>query len=277
MKRKPPVPWTVGRHRHLTECFGRGRESVRAACPCPPACKKLCKRTTVTLDNAPRVERGTAKKRPYVPLPNAVLGRWTHDGSEPPDSVKLTYAFLVSQTRPEQRWIVKPAAQLADERGITLKAFREHCKRLADLGMVRRILLRKVTQRRCGNERVLFLFDLPEWFVGHIAESVPAAHRHSTEDEPDDGNSDDGDEDDGDWDDSDDDTPPHRGRRGSGDDDAPPRAKGRGGDDSDDEDLDAKEAGARLVEEELERISVRRAASRPVPRTASSAERRRKR
>ncbi|MDH5670642.1 MAG: hypothetical protein OEZ06_00735 [Myxococcales bacterium] len=133
---------------------------------------------------------------------NGVFGRWRTGGKEPNDSVKLTYAFLVTQTRPGQRWIIKPASLLADERGVTLKAFREHCRRLVEEGMILRMLLRDLTPLRCGNEYAICILDLPPWFTGY------APHRSGTPRVASRPPDDDDDEPPPDDDDDDDDEPP---------------------------------------------------------------------
>lgn len=183
MALKPHIPWTLGRDRHLQECFGRGDATARKACECPPACKALCRKVRFRSVNGPRVAPGTRPTRPYSAIPNASTGVWGASKRDPADAVKLTYIFLSTEVRPDARWIMKPSHRLAAERGIALKTFREHCRILTRLGLMLRVPLREVSLDRRSNGYAFCLLDVPEWFTGHVTADEEAEAKEAAEPE----------------------------------------------------------------------------------------------
>ena len=81
------------------------------------------------------------------------------------DSVKLTYIFLIQRTldtRP--RWVVDSMAELASQRGISLKTFRKHCDALRKLAFIETIPYRLLSDDYNMNEHAILLLDLPDWY-----------------------------------------------------------------------------------------------------------------
>jgi hypothetical protein len=193
--------WMHGRHWYMKECFGRPEEHADDRCVCPSTCQELCRRASVTAERSPRVE-GRRKRRPFTPIPNVILGSWGLEPNEPSDAVRLTYLFLITQTRPGRRWIWKQFANLARERGVSLKVFRQHCAQLAELGLIMTPRMRELSDELRTNGRTVVMLDLPTWFPnpgGDTAEDPDA--------EDDDGWWDDGEDEDHEADSEDDDEP----------------------------------------------------------------------
>lgn len=151
---------------HLGLCFGLGDPDRRAHCPCPPTCRRLCALIRLDPARSPRHERGRGRFRPYTPVPNDLTGPWNPPGQrEPSDSVKLTYIFLIQRTlKTRPRWVVHSMSELSQLRGISLKAFRQHCGALKRLGFIDTVPYRLLSDDYNMNEHAILLLDAPQWY-----------------------------------------------------------------------------------------------------------------
>jgi len=151
---------------HLGRCFGLADAEERADCPCPDPCRELCARFRFDPARSPRHETGRGKPRPYTPIPNDISGAWSPPvGPEPNDGVKLTYIMLIQRTlKTRPRWVVDSMAELASQRGTSVKTFRKHCDALRRLGFIETIPYRLLSDDYNMNEHAILLLDLPGWY-----------------------------------------------------------------------------------------------------------------
>lgn len=151
---------------HLGRCFGLADADERADCPCPDPCRELCAQVRFNPARSPRHERGRGKPRPYTPIPNDISGVWNPPvGPEPSDGVKLTYILLIGRTlKTRPRWVVDSMAELAGQRGTSIKTFRKHCDALRKLGFIETIPYRLLSDDYNMNEHAIVLLDLPDWY-----------------------------------------------------------------------------------------------------------------
>lgn len=181
MGRKPK--WSLKVAPYMETCFGQGefREDPNA-CPCPPACKPLCDSVRFEYGRAPRVERGMVKKGGFTPIANVLLRKWTRPV---PAEVRLTYLQLVSWTRPGLRWIFRSYEDLARDRGIGVRTFRQHAAELERLRMILRVPRRTVIKGSDSSRLTVVVLDLPEWLLP--IDAVAAEDEEAVEEEDADG------------------------------------------------------------------------------------------
>lgn len=149
-----------GPNHHMVTCFGRGDPLRQARCSCPRSCQRLCQRITFTDERCPRVHNRDLG-RPFTPVANQVLESWGIN--EVAAEVKLTYLFLITRTRPATRWIRTPLRLLAEKRGVSVKALREHLGRLRDIGLILLPRMSLLTKYDPGPRYSVVILDLPEW------------------------------------------------------------------------------------------------------------------
>ena len=149
--------------KHRLQCFGRGDEILRRTGPCPPSCWKHCESHNFNDNMAPRVV-GRRKKRPYTQIPNTLLARWPKKFKATP-MVRLTYLYLISRTRPEDRIIAASGRQMADEMGISYRAFREYVRALKRSKLVSFIPMRDMHHYGDSNRAAIVMLDLPRALI----------------------------------------------------------------------------------------------------------------
>lgn len=150
---------------HQRTCFGHGDKLLRMAGPCPRSCKKHCKRFRFTDARSPRIV-GPAKRRKYTQIPNVLLGRWFEDPEREPSAIaKLVYLHLISRTTPTVRLVGISAREMANDLGISPRAFRAHVRGLHNLDLVDYVPIRDLYEYGDSNRQVIVLRDLPEELV----------------------------------------------------------------------------------------------------------------